>query len=101
MLNLVLVQAAALPQRKRDVLAHAQRVEERPVLENHGHPFANGPHALFAEAVRLFALDTDGPGIRLQKTHQHTQGHRLAHAAAAQNAEGLAAIYKKAHVLQN
>ena len=49
----------------------------------------------------LLAFDMNRARIGLEKAHQHAQRHRLAHPAAAQNAEGLAAIHREAHVLQD
>ena len=51
------------------------------------------------EGGDLLTIDADGTRIRGEKAHQHAQGHRFAHATAAQNTEGLAAIHIKAHVL--
>ena len=100
-LDLLLGEATALTQRESDVLAHAERIEERAVLENHGHSLANGLHAFFGESCDLLTLDANGARIRLEEAHQHAQRHRFAYAAAAQNAEGLAAIHCEAHVLKN
>ena len=98
---LVLGQVAALTQREGHVFAHAQGIEERAVLKDHGDSLADAAHTLFVQIGNLLAFDANGALIRLEEAHQHAQGDRLAHAAAAQDAEGLAAIHIEAHVLQN
>ena len=91
LIHLVFGQAAVLAQRKGHIFAHAQRIEERAILKDHGDALANGAHALFIEVGDLLAFDVDGAGVGLEKTHQQAQRDRFAHAAAAQDAERLAA----------
>jgi hypothetical protein len=43
LLDLLFAEAAALAQRKGHVLAHAEGIEERAVLEDHGDALADGP----------------------------------------------------------
>jgi hypothetical protein len=49
--------------------------------------------SLSSRPVISWPSTLDGPGIRLEKAHQQAQSHRFAHAAAAQNAERLAAVH--------
>jgi hypothetical protein len=101
LLNLILGQAAALAEREGNVLADAEGIKERAVLEDHGDAAANGLHAVFAETGDLLALDANGAGIGLEKAHEHAQGDGFAHAAAAEDAEGLAALDEEADVFQD
>ncbi len=99
--HLVFGQPAPLAQRKGDILPHAHRVEQRAVLEDHRDALADGVHALFVEAGDLLALEPNRPRIGLEKAHQQAQGHRFAHAAAAQDAQRLSALNLKAHILKH
>src|SRR5581483_2144984 len=83
LLNLIFIETTAFAQRKRDVLAYAERIEERPVLEDHRDTLADGHQIFFAHAHDLAAFDADGAGVRLQETHEQPKRDRLADAAAA------------------
>src|SRR5208283_4564083 len=91
----------ALAQRKGDVFADAEGVEQRAVLEDHGDALANGLQPCLAQVGDLFAFDPDGSRVRLEKSHQHAEGDRLAYAAAPEDAKSLAAHDRKADVRQH
>ena len=77
------------------------RIEQCAVLKDHGDALANSAHALFAELGDLLALHLNRAGIRLEEAHQHAQRNRLADAAAAEDAQRLAAVDGKADVLEH
>ncbi len=53
------------------------------------------------EAGNFLVLDMNGTRIGLEKTHDHAQRHRFADAAAAKNAQRLAALNGKTDLLKN
>jgi len=101
LLDLIFCQSAALAEREGDVLAHTQGIKKRAILEDHGNPAANELHAVFFETGDLLSLDADRARIGLEKAHEHAQSHGFAYTAAAQDAEGLAALDGEADVFQN
>ena len=77
LLDLVLDELAALAQGEGDVFANAERVEEGPVLEDHGDFAADGLHLLFVVATDVFAGDVDLTGIGLEEAHDVLEGDGL------------------------
>ncbi len=59
LLDLLLVEVAALAQRKGHVFPHAEGIEKRAVLEDHGDALANSPQTLFVEVRDLLAFDAN------------------------------------------
>jgi hypothetical protein len=96
-----LAETATFAQREGYIFPHAQGIKDGSILKDHGDALADLTHALFVKTGNLLSFNANGTFIRLEKTHQYAQGHGLAHAAAPKDAQGLAAIHKKANVLQN
>src|SRR5512146_3030157 len=99
--DLLLFKAAALAQRKGNVLTHGERVEERPILEDHGDLLANALHLDFRIVRDVLIGDPDAPAVWFQKAHDVVERYRFADAASAEDADGLAAHNIEGHAIEN
>jgi len=101
LVGLHLVEAALLAQGKGHVLAHGERVEERPVLEDHGDFLANALQLFLAVVGDVLLGHDDAPRVRLEEAHDVVQRHRLPYPAASQDADRLAGQGVEADVIED
>ncbi len=101
LVNLFLFQPAALAQGKRHVLADRQRIEERPVLKDHGDLLADALQLLLGIVSDVFVGHPDASAVRLEKAHDVMERNRFSHAASPQDADRLAGHHVEAHVIQH
>src|SRR5688572_10218299 len=99
--NLPIRHAGVAAERKRDVLTHADRVEERRVLKEktdlppHPREFRAG------QPADLVTADEDLSSIRHHQPDDVAERHALAGAAAAQDDEATARGHLEGHVVQH
>ena len=74
---------------------------KRPVLEDDRHFLADALQIFFAVVGDVFVGHDHPAGIRLEKSHDVHQRDRLAHAAAAQNANCLSGHHAEADVVEH
>ena len=90
-----------LEQLVADVLAHGQRVEQRPFLEHHAEVGADRHQLVFVHVVDPLAVDEDLAGVRLQQAEHQPQDRRLAGAARAQEDLRVPGLQREADVAQD
>src|SRR4029077_4415343 len=101
LINLLFIQIMAFAQREGHVLAHAERVKERAVLEHHGHFFANMLELQLGVVRDVLKGNNHTPRVRLEEAHDVMERNRFTYTAAAQNTKSLAGIDLKAYVFQD
>ena len=88
-------------QRKRDIFPDCERIKQRSGLKHHRHFAADFRELRFVPVRDVFAGDDHAAGVRLKEAHDVFERHRLAHAAAAHDHDGLAVIHEKADIVEH
>src|SRR5271156_5814192 len=92
---------AAAHERKRDVLFHRQRIEQRARLKHHRYPPPDLRKLFFRPVRHVLPRHNNSPRIRRQESQQQFQRHRFPHAAAPHDHGRLALLHKETDVLQH
>lgn len=87
-------------QRQLDVLPNGLGRHQVEVLEDHADPSAQGHQAVFIELADVDLIDQHPPRRRLLQAIDRADQRRLARAAAADDAEYLAALDRQIDALQ-
>src|SRR6185503_8230684 len=92
---------AVLVEPEADVLAHAQRVEQRSFLEHHPDLQPDVAQLVLRQPLDLHAVHAHRSRVGLQEAHDQTQDRGLPRARAAQDDLGRAGVQVEAHPLQD
>lgn len=90
LVNLRFTQISTFAQGERHILADREGIKQCSTLKDHGDLFSYGLHLLFGEVGDVLPGDDHPPGVCLKKTNNQLQRNRFTHAAAPQDAHGLA-----------
>src|ERR1700682_1763738 len=101
LVDLFFSQVPGLAQGESDVLSYREGVEERAVLKNHGNFLADPFHLFFRIVRDVFSGDDYAARVRLKKSHDVMQRYRLAHTAAAEDADGLTRQHLKTDMVKH
>src|SRR5258707_392545 len=71
-INVVRSQTRLPLHRERDVVGDGQRIEKRAGLKHHGDLAPNLRELSLAEVGDILAIDENPPGVRLEKSEEHT-----------------------------
>jgi dTDP-glucose 4,6-dehydratase len=96
--DLLGAQPRVLSQRKRHVVHHRQRVEQRGVLKHHAELLAHGVHRPLAERHDVLTVHVDRAAGRLVEADQQPQERGLAGAGTADHDGDLTAPDGEVHV---
>jgi len=99
--NRFLVEHPMLAERKRDVVADGERVEERALLEEHAHATSHWNERILVEGLEPRTLDLDAAIVGSEEAVQVLQEHALAATATAHQDERLAFGHLEIHAAQH
>ena len=80
-------------QGEKHVLGDGEGIEQRAGLEDHGDFVADAAPLGFGKIGDVLVGHDDAPAIRLEESHDVTQGDALAHAAAPDDGYGLPGVH--------
>ena len=90
-----------LPQGKRHVVGHRERIEQRAALEQHAETFADARQASSPRPMQVFSRHHNGAAVRWQQADEGFQQHAFAGAAAADDGQHLAGHDVEVHAAQH
>ena len=93
--NMLLVQPV------RDVVLHAQRVEQSGFLKHHADVRAQRVEVALTHRRNLLAEDANGAGVRPKQAIRKLQQHRLSTTRGPQQDQRLPALHREGDVLQH
>ncbi len=84
-----------------DVLPHAERVEQRSLLEHHPEVTPDGHQVVLAHVVHAFAVDENLPSVRLEQPQNEAEDCGLSGAAGSKENLRVAGLQREADVAQD